>query len=261
MTKLLRIFTVACLSVVFPVAAIAGGEPLLLFAAASTRDAVNDAVEAYRVQNGTDVVVSYGSSGTLARQISAGAPADLYLSANEKWVRWLETRDAQVFQRLTALVGNRLVLIQPKDHTSPLTLGPELAQALGNSRLAIGNTQHVPAGIYAKSALISLGLWDELEPRLAQTKDVRAALALVQRGEAPAGIVYRTDANAAGAIRISQEVPKSTHPPIRYFLASLTASGQKEVQAHKFFDFLTSRRGQSLFEKYGFEPLIIKAGE
>lgn len=242
-----------------PLTAKAQDGPLLLFAAASTRNALEDAVNAYQKSTGKDVVVSYGSSGTLARQLAAGAPADLYLSANKKWVSWLRQASPSLLIQLTPFAGNRLVLIQPGDASNSLTLNKDIISKLNSGRLAVGNVAHVPAGIYAKEAMMSLGLWASLQGHLAQTKDVRAALALVQRGEVPAGIVYQTDAAITNGVRISEIIAEETHSPILYFLGILSNNPTKLPQAHKFFDFLISVRGQSIFKNYGFQSLNVNA--
>lgn len=251
--------TVLGLSFALPHGASAKEDTILIFAAASTRNAVEEAVGAFTQKSGETVLVSYGSSGTLARQIAAGAPADLYISANQKWVEWLQKEAPGSFAKLSPFASNRLVLIQPNDGAPQLHLNASLGEKLGGSRIAVGNVTHVPAGMYAQDALKSLGLWDNLKDHLAQTKDVRAALALVQRGEASAGIVYQTDAAITDGVRVAEQIPESAHDPIRYFVGVLSSGERKVKQASNFFDFLLSPDGQSYFRKYGFQPLGINA--
>ena len=191
-------------------------ESATLFAAASTADAVTAVAAAYAVSGRGTLRPVFAASSTLAQQIVRGAPADLYLSANNAWMDFLAERGAIEADSRIDLLSNRLVLIAPAE--SPLSLriepGFALAAALGDSRLAMGEPSHVPAGTYAKAALESLGIWPQVMPRAAYMADVRAALALVERREAVAGIVYATDAAASRKVRIVDTFPANSHPPI-----------------------------------------------
>ena len=229
----------------------ARAEPLTVFAAASLTDAMTEAGHAYEEKTGREIRFSFASSSTLARQIEAGAPADLFASANEKWMDWLEERSLVEADTRTSPIANGLVLIAPESGT-PLkdeTID-NLPALLGkDGRLAIGDPAHVPAGIYGKEALKNLGLWKALEPRLAAADNVRAALALVERGETPYGIVYSTDARIA-KVRVVAAFPDKSHTPITYPFALI--KGGETDEAKDFLSFLTSDAGLAIFERYGF---------
>ncbi|NIJ41503.1 molybdate transport system substrate-binding protein [Parvibaculum indicum] len=226
-------------------------EPPTVFAAASLTDAMTAAGRAYEERTGTEIRFSFASSSTLARQIEAGAPADLYASANEKWMDRLETRGLILPGTRTSPIANGLVLIAPETGAPPkdetIDNLPALLGAQG--RLAMGDPAHVPAGIYGKEALEHLGLWKTLEPRLAAADNVRAALALVERGEAPYGIVYATDARIA-KVRVVAAFPDKSHTPVTYPFA-LVKGGDND-EAKDFLSFLTSDDGLAIFERFGF---------
>jgi len=227
----------------------------LVFAAASLKEALDAAVDAFvRERGGPRPVVSYAASSALARQIERGAPADLFVSADRPWMDHLEQRGHLRPGSRVALLGNRLVLVAPAAQPAPalrLAPGAALAAALGpDGRLATGDVSAVPAGRYAKAALESLGLWPGVSGRLAQTENVRVALALVARGEAPLGIVYATDARAEPRVRMVDTFPEGSHPPIVYPLA-LTA-GSRSARAQAFADFLRSPAGAAVFTAHGF---------
>lgn len=228
------------------------GQPVTLFAAASATDAVNEVAEAYAEKTGGSIRPVVAASSTLARQIAQGAPADLFLSANVKWMDYLA--DERVIQpdSEVPLLSNRLVLIAPADSTLRLRLTPELdlARLLGDGRLAVGDTNHVPAGLYAKQALEALGLWDQVKDKLAQASNVRAALALVDRGEAAAGIVYETDAAISPRVRIVDSFPAAVTPKIVYPLAIVAGHDSPAVRA--VYDFLQSAEATAIFSKHGF---------
>ena len=229
---------------------------LLIFAAASTTDILNEALADYQKTSQNRVRASFASSGALARQIDAGAPAHLFLSANQKWVSWLEGRGKMAFGRRTQLLANRLALVVPIDSKLVLKIEPgfPLATSLGAGRLAIADPAHVPAGHYAEEALRNLGVWDSVAPRAARASSVRAALALVERGEAPAGIVYRTDALRSKQVRILDIFPADSHTRIAYTLA-LVGKGDDKA-AISLFSYLLSRQARAIYERYGFEVLI-----
>jgi molybdate transport system substrate-binding protein len=223
----------------------------LVFAAASLKNALDDAIAAYGAETGTKVTASYAASSALAKQIEQGAPAQLFISADLDWMDYLQGRDLILPDSRRNLLGNSLVLVATKDSgLGDLAIGPglDLAGMLGDGRLALGDVRAVPAGKYAKAALEHLGAWAGVEGRLAQAENVRAALALVARGEAPLGIVYRTDAASDPSVRIVGTFPADSHPPIIY-PAALTKGGGG---AAAFLDFLGSPSAKSAFERQGF---------
>lgn len=231
----------------------AGEASVLVFAAASTTEAVSEAARLFAARGGGRVRASFASSSTLARQIEQGAPADLFISANPKWMDFLEARGLIVPASRFDLLGNRLVLVAPADSAAapvPIGEGFPLAEMLGGRRLAMGDPDHVPAGIYAREALRSLGVWAEVAERLARTGDVRGALALVARGETPFGIVYASDAAAAPGVTVVGAFPQGSHPPITY-PAALVA-GRETSTARAFLAFLATPEARSLFERHGF---------
>ena len=224
---------------------------VLVFAAASLQTALDDLAEPARAATGVRMRVSYAASSALARQIENGAPADLYIAADLDWMEYLAARGLIRTDTRVSLLGNRLVLIAPRDSPIALTLSPgvRLAAALGRDRLAMGDPAAVPAGKYARAALTHLGVWDAVASRIAAAENVRAALLLVSRGEAPLGIVYRTDALADPRVRIVDTFPESSHPVITY-PAALTRTARPA--AGRLFDFLKSDRARVVFEQQGF---------
>jgi molybdate transport system substrate-binding protein len=219
---------------------------VLVFSAASLKEPL-DRIAA---QVG-GVVVSYGGSGTLARQVSLGAPADVVLLANTDWMDYLITQGAVDARSRADFASNRLVLLAPAGHL-PVTLDQKgLADALGDGRLALGLTTAVPAGIYAKAALQSLGLWDGVQDRLAEVDNVRAALALVARGQAPLGIVYRTDVRVSPDVAKVAVFPAQSHPPIRYVGAVVEGASD---EARAFWAYVVGPDGQKAFADAGFLP-------
>jgi molybdate transport system substrate-binding protein len=232
----------------------ARADDVFVFAAASLKDALDDSIGAYRAGGAVDrIVASYAASSTLARQIDAGAPAGVFVSADTDWMDYLERRGHLEAGSRRNLAGNRLVLIAPADSRASLeiTRGFPLAARLGKGRLAMANPDAVPAGKYGKAALESLGVWDDVRSKVVAADNVRAAMVLVSRGEAPLGIVYRTDALADSAVRIVATFPESTHPPIVYPLA-VTARGGRPARA--FAAWLLGPRARAVFERHGFLP-------
>ncbi len=233
-------------------------EPLTVLAAASLSDALTDIQQAWQARTGSHIRLSLAASSTLARQIEAGAPADIFISASSLWVDYLDNKKLIKPGTRCALLGNRLVLIAPTH--SPIWLDdsdvlPDLVPLLGKSgRLSIGDPQHVPAGIYAREALIESGQWQKLEHRLAPADHVRAALALVARGETPLGIVYETDARAVDSVRILSRISQDLHSPIRYDAAIV--DGTSRDDAMDFLAFMGSVEGKSLFRAYGFRSVM-----
>lgn len=243
-------------AVLHPWSAWAQDGRLLVFAAASLRDALEAVTERYTAEENVPVAVSYASSSTLARQIAHRAPADLYLSANQQWMDYLEERGAIVRESRVDLLGNALVLIAPRNSpvTAELDTGTDIATLLADSYLAMGDPAHVPAGIYGEAALRSLGAWETVRQRVARADNVRAALALVARGEAPLGIVYRSDARAEEDVRVVNTFPQTAHPPIIY-PAAVTAASDRTSAARSLLDFLRSPRATETFEEFGFDVL------
>ncbi len=230
-------------------------EPLRVFAAASLQEALDAATAAWSARSGQRVLVSYGASSTLARQVAQGAPADLFLSADHAWMDDLERRGLLRPGTRADLLGNRLVVIVPA--RSPRTrLAPVAAdwrEALGPAgRLAVAEVEAVPAGRYARQSLQALGLWPLVRDRLAPGDSVRTALAFVARGEAPLGIVYATDARAEPAVRVVSELPAHTHEAIVYPVAETAGSAPGSAGLR---DFLRGPEARAIFAHFGFtEP-------
>jgi len=235
---------------------------VVVFAAASTTNAVTEIADLFAARGLGRITTSFASSSTLAKQIASGAPANVYLSANEKWMDFLEEKGAIEEASRFDLLGNRLVLIAPVQspiQTVDVRRGLDLAALLGkDGRLSTGDPEHVPVGIYARQAMESLGLWDQVKDRLAPMKDVRAALVLVERAEAPLGVVYATDAAITKKVRIVGAFPLESHPPIVYPVAAV--AGQKTDAAARFLDFLKTPEARTVFEKYGFEARSCSSG-
>lgn len=228
--------------------------PLLVFAAASLQTSL--AAVAQRWQSGgRRVTFSFAASSALARQLGQGAPADIFASADLEWMDWVQERGLIRAETRRSLLGNRLVLIAPADSAANLSIAPgfALAEAIGDSRLATGNVQSVPVGRYARQALTSLGVWDQVGPRIAGVDNVRAALALVARGEARFGIVYETDARTEPRVRVIGTFPPESHAAIVYPFALTAASTHPEARA--FLTYLTSPDAIRIFETEGFSIL------
>ena len=228
--------------------------PILVFAAASLAGALDEVDGAFSAKSGVPVKVSYAASSVLAKQIEAGAPAEVFLSADREWMDYLDSRALISRDSRRELLGNALVLIAPVGSTLKLAIAPgfDLAGALGAGRLSCADPDTVPAGRYARAALVQLGVWDRIEARLLRAENVRAALAYVARAEAPLGIVYRTDAQAEKRVRVVGTFPADTHPPITYPLA-LTLSAR--ARAAQYAEFLTGQAAREIFTRYGFAVL------
>lgn len=246
---LCAIATSVC-ATVFPPAA--GAQNVTVFAAASLKEALDEAARAYEKRSGTRAVVSYLSSAVLARQIEKGAPADIFISADLDWMAYLDQRRLLKPGSRVNLLTNRLVLIAPSGSKTALAIGPKfpIAAALGERRLAMADPDSVPAGKYGKAALEALGVWSEVAPRVARAENVRAALALVARGEAPLGIVYRTDARVEPKVKTAGEFPSNLHPSIVYPAAIVAAS--RVPGAASFLEFLRSTETRAVWERHGF---------
>lgn len=223
----------------------------LVFAAASLANVLQDIGARYESQTGNEIVFSFAGSMTLARQIEASSGVDVFISADLESMDYLESRGLIVSRTRKDLLRNELVLVAPADSTVQAEIAPgfDLGSLLGTGRLAVANTLSVPAGRYARAALVSLGEWEGVSNALAEAEDVRAALALVARAEAPLGIVYLTDAMVESRVRIVARFPASSHPLILY-PAALTAEARPG--AGTFLDFLEGKEAQALFESAGF---------
>jgi molybdate transport system substrate-binding protein len=230
----------------------AQGGDLVVFAAASLKTALDAVNLQWQKETGKSARISYAATSALVRQIEAGAPAQVFLSADRRWMDYAAEKALIKPETRANLLGNRIVLIAPKDKAAPVDIKPgfDLAGLLGGGRLAVANVEAVPAGRYGKAALEKLGVWPSVSGRLAQAENVRAALLLVSRGEAPLGIVYRTDAAADPNVGIIGTFPESTHPRIIYPVA-LTAQAT-HPDAAVFLAYLRSARAKPLFEAQGF---------
>jgi len=239
---------------------------LLVFAAASLTDPVGEVAKAFGAQGSRpgegasprlEVRTSFAASSVLAKQIEAGAPADVFLSADPEWMDYLERRKLIQPGTRADLLGNTLVLIAPAGSGMQLTLAPgvDLTAALAGGRLATGDPDSVPVGRYAQAALTYLGIWDQVAPHLVRAENVRLALEYVARGEATLGIVYRTDALSERRVRLIDTFPAASHPPIVYPLA-LTAGASPAAAA--FAAFLEGDAAREIFVRYGFERLPLR---
>lgn len=225
---------------------------ITVFAAASLKEALDHNVQAFMRQTGHQVRVSYAGSNALARQIENGAPADLLISADQEWMRYVEARKLLAPGATRIVAGNRLVLIAPATSPVKLAITPNfaLAAALGDSRLALANPDSVPAGKYAKAALLRLGVWSSVEKSLTRSENVRASLLLVARGETPLGIVYATDAMAEPRVRVVDTFAASLHPPIVYPAAIL--AGRQNPATQGLLDFFGGTAARAVWQRFGF---------
>lgn len=241
------------LAAISPVSAAA--ETLNVFAAASMKGSLDKVAGLFETKTGTKVAISFAASSALAKQIEAGAPADIFLSADLKWMDYLVEKQAVNKGEAIKLLGNRLVLVSAADSKITLTIGKNfpLAETLGDGRIAMGEVKSVPAGKYGKESLEYYGVWSAVEPKVAGADNVRAALQLVTRGEAPLGIVYETDAKAEPGVKVVDVFGEESHKPIVYPVAPVAAS--KNAQTKAFLDFLLSPDAQALFKKAGFTVL------
>jgi molybdate transport system substrate-binding protein len=238
-----------CLQQASPIAAHSQDKTITVFAAASLKNALDDVDTAFTKQSGIKVVVSYGASSALAKQIEQGAPADVFASAD---LQWMDYGVQKKVDTRVNLLGNKLVLIAAKDaKVDHLTIGPDfdLATLAGNGRVATGDVREVPVGLYAKGALERLGAWAAVEPKMAMAGNVRLALSMVARGETPLGIVYETDAKIEPAVKVIGVFPDNTDDPIIYPVA-LTPNAKSD--AVQYLSFLRTQTAKSVFEKYGF---------
>lgn len=228
---------------------------VLVFAAASLKNALDDAARQWQSETGKKVAVSYAASNNLIKQIELGAPADIFISADIDWMDYGQQKNLIKPETRANLLGNRIVLIAPKDSTASIKVekGVDLTAALKGGRLAMGNVDAVPAGKYGKAALEKLGAWDGVKDRIAQAESVRAALLLVSRGETPLGIVYQTDAASEPGVRIVGTFPQDSHPPIIYPVALTKDSTNPD--AAEFLKYIRSAAARPAFERQGFTML------
>lgn len=228
---------------------------LVVFAAASLKNALDAANHAWVKAGNPPVIVSYAASSTLANQIDKGAPADVFISADLEWMDYLKEHQKIKPQSIAHFLGNQLVLIAPKDKAAPIVLTPglDLTALLGKDKIAMGTVLSVPAGKYGKAAFKSLGMWEKLSGHVVQTDNARAALLLVSRKEAALGVVYKTDAAADKNVAIVSTFPPESHPPIIYPMG-LVATSQNPMAA-AYLSFLHSKEARVFFEEQGFAVL------
>ncbi len=252
--RMLALAAAAALAGGVPQPAQAQGGDLVVFAAASLKNALDAIHGKCQKETGKSAKISYAASSALARQIEQGAPAQMFISADIPWMDYVEKKDLIKKETRSDLLSNRIVLIAPKDKAKAVDIKPgfDLAKVLGDGRLAMANVEAVPAGRYGKASLEKLGVWASVSGKLAQAENVRAALLLVSRGEAPAGIVYQTDAASDKGVTIIGTFPQDTHPPIVYPIA-LTKSAGPDAAA--FLAYIKSAKATSLFEAQGFTVL------
>lgn len=228
-------------------------EKITVFAAASLTNALQDIAQQYKKEKQVEVVASFASSSTLARQIEAGAPADLFISADQKWMDYAVGKATIETATRVNLLTNSLVVVAPEaSEQAPFTITEKTnwLALLKGGRLATGNPSHVPAGIYAKDALTKLGAWNTLEPKLAPAEDVRGALALVERGETPLGIVYGSDAVASQGVKVVATFPEDSHKKVEYPMA--VVKGNQNATVEGFYDYLKGPEAAAVFKRYGF---------
>lgn len=249
--KLALVLVIASSFVTGP-AASQTSKAITVFAAASLTNALQEVADRFTGKTGTQIKLSFASSSTLAKQIESGAGAQLFLSADEAWMDYLETRNLLAADSRRPLLGNGLVLVTPADGTHSVQIGTNASwlEQLPEGRIATGDPAHVPVGKYARQALANAGAWNTVEPRLARADNVRNALVLVERGEAVAGIVYSTDAAVSKNVRVAGTFPEGAHAPISYPVALMKE--QDKGEARVFYDFLLTPEARVIFEKYGF---------
>ncbi|MBB3964377.1 molybdate ABC transporter substrate-binding protein [Rhizobium metallidurans] len=230
-------------------------DKITVFAAASMKNALDAANAEWAKESGKEAVVSYAASSALAKQIEGGAPADVFISADLDWMDYLAKKNLIKEDTRSNLLGNSIVLVAAKDKVKPVDIkqGFDLAGLIGDGKLAMGEVKSVPAGKYGKAALEKLGVWASVEGKVAGAESVRAALALVSRGEAPFGIVYKTDVNADPGVAVAGTFPADSHPPITYPIAILSESKNADTAA--YLEFLKSEKAARFFTEQGFTIL------
>jgi molybdate transport system substrate-binding protein len=251
-----RIAVAALIAIAVPLStAAAQQQTITVFAAASMKNALDDADAAFTKASGVKVTASYAASSALAKQLESGAPADIFISADLQWMDYVAGKNVIKPATRYNLFGNKLVLIAGKDSKlANVQIGPgfDIAKLAGDGRIAVADVKAVPAGLYAKAALEKLGAWAAAEPKLAQAENVRATLAFVARGETPIGIVYETDAKAEPNVKTIGIFPDGSYPPVTYPVA---ATSNAKPDAAKYLAFLKGPEATAIFEKYGFSIL------
>ena len=227
----------------------------VVFAAASLKNALDEINAAWKAETGKSATISYAASSALAKQVEGGAPADIFFSADLTWMDYLAEKKLIATDTRAELLGNSIVLVAPKDSAAAITIekGFDLKTLLGDGKLAMGAVDSVPAGKYGKAALEKLGAWSGVKDQVAQADNVRAALLLVSRAEAPLGIVYKTDAAADPEVKVVGTFPADSHPAIIYPVALTTESKSEDAKA--FLDYIKTDAAKALFEKQGFTVL------
>lgn len=230
-------------------------EKITVFAAASLTNALDEIAAKYQKESGVEIKASYASSSTLARQIEQGAPADMFISADQQWMDYVADKKLIEEKSRVTLLGNDLVLVAPVNsqlkHVN-VNKVTDWSSLLKDSKLAVGDPDHVPAGIYTKQALTYLGTWEQLSPKMARANNVRAALALVEREEAPLGIVYGSDAVASKKVKVVGIFPEESHLPVEYPMATVKDHSTPAVEA--FSKYLATPEASEVFTRYGFSP-------
>lgn len=252
-TKWLKLTASIALSLSLVTPTLAADGKITVFAAASLTNAMQDIATLYKKEQQVEVVSSFASSSTLARQIEAGAPADLFISADQKWMDYASDKKSIDVASRQTLLGNSLVVVAPKaSQQGDIVINEQTdwQSLLKGGRLAVGNPDHVPAGIYAKQALQKLGAWDTVSPRLASAEDVRGALALVERNETPLGIVYGSDAVVGKGVKVVGTFPEGSHKKVEYPMAIVDGHNNAEVKA--FYAYLKGSQAAAIFKQYGF---------
>lgn len=223
-------------------------ERLRIYAASSMTNAVNELVDVYESKSQVKITTVYGGTSSLARQVEQGAPVDIFIAANTKWMNYLVDKNLISSDNVTNIATNELVVIAAEPVELDVTSASSWTLALNGQRMAIGQTNAVPAGIYAKQSLESLNVWSQLKRQLAPTKNVRIALTLVERKETPLGIVYKTDALSSSNVQVVARLPETSHDAIIYPMAMMNS----EATTVDFTHFVHSKAGQEILKKYGF---------
>lgn len=255
MTKKLKLTAFVALLTASLFQTVSAAEKITVFGAASLTNALQEIATDYHKKTGNEILTSFASSSTLARQIEQGAPADIFISADQQWMDYAVDKKTIEDKTRVTLLGNELVLIAPQNSllkTVTINKKTDWASLLKDDRLAVGDPDHVPAGIYTKQALQYLGSWDELEPKMARSNNVRAALVLVEREEVPLGIVYGSDAVASKKVKVVGIFPEDSHLPVEYPIAIIKGHATPEVKA--FSEYLSTPEASEVFKRYGFTP-------
>lgn len=249
-SRLTKLIIALSLTFISSLAQSEADKKVVIFAAASLTNAIDEISNMYEKESKIQIQTSYASSSTLAKQIENGAPADVFISADTKWMNYLKEKNALTNSSTTNLLNNNLVLITPKGKAFKVEMNPSFNfYGAFNGKLCTGETESVPVGIYAKQALKSLNWWDKIKSRIVGTQDVRAALVLVERGECEVGIVYETDAKVSDKVEIVATFPKDSHEAIVY---PLSLTNRAKSEASDFYYYLKSEHAKAVFIKYGF---------